>query len=328
MVVVDGETEDLLVKLTDVFGEQDQVFQRILDYVFSGRYMEKDPWGRVGGFSDEELKKWLRSLLARRVKALKNIIFLVLCPSCGAAWRQRSRANEERECIECPVCHSKICDPEILKRVPLAEELPYSLDELSEEQKSKMSDDAKEMIAFNEGYRYGEAAGIFQERYKWLERYYIREEKRNAEKMVEVPASEAEIIKKLKEERGFGDEETLVAVPKLSSIKGSEEMVLAVLFSIKDETPLTQHQLAHIMQLTQPRLSQILAIYEGKLVKAIRIENLEGDRKRRSMRGYYMPREVKEKLAETLFPANVIFKHVRPLAEKYPELAWNEGVLS
>lgn len=331
MVVVDEETADLLIEIGEAVGYHHPEYQKLLDYIFSGLHLKKYPWGRRGGFSDEELKKWLRSISANRVKARKAMLFMAYCPNpkCKAKWLQGPRHSDE-EYVECPECHIKIHDPEILGSIPLKEDFPHSLDELSEEQKSQLPDEVKEMIAFNEGYRYGEARGTFDEKEEWLKRYYVREEKHGweRERTVEVPVSEAEIIKKLKWERGLSAEETLVAVPKFRSLKNNEEMLLAVLFSIKEGTPLTQYQLANILHVTQPRISQLLIKYEGKLIKAIRIENPKSNHKRRHLQGYYMPQEVKEKLAKTLLPTNMFFKHVRPLAEKHPELAWRESVLS
>ena len=291
-------------------------YEKIRDYVVEDKYMKWFPDGSKGGFSDEDLKKWLRSLLAVWMKSEKNVIFAVCCPECDAKWYQGPRVEEF---LECSLCGLTIEDPELLKQVPHEDQFPFSLDKLSKEERNKLSDKVKDMITFNEGFSYGEAIGTFNEREKWQ---HVAQVRNTGERIVEVPASEAEIIKQLRSEKGISNGEILVALPRFDSLRNSEDMLLAVLFGLEAKTPVTQHQLAHILGLTQPRVSQMLRKYEGKLVKTIRIKNPDHSSRRRFAQGYYMPQEIKEKLAKTVMPVNILLRDLRSIAKEHPDFAW------
>jgi DNA-binding MarR family transcriptional regulator len=316
---LEPELEYLLNLLSRAKAEciiHESIYEKILDYVFEDEYMEWFPDGQKGGFSYEDLKKWLRSMLAVWVKSERNGIFIVICPKCETKWYQGPR----RELfLECPFCSVRIDDPEVLEQVPDEEKFPFSLDGWSDEERAGFSEKEKDMITFNEGFSFGEAVGVFTEREKCQ---HIAQVRNTGERIVEVPVSEAEIIEQLKREKGISNDEILVAVPKFSALRNSEARLLAVLFGLDEKAPVTQQQLAGILGLTQPRVSQMLRKFEGNLVQTARIKNPDPSSRRRFTQGYYIPLDTKEKLAKTVFQANMLLRDLRPIVNKHPDFEW------
>jgi len=77
-----------------------------------------------------------------------------------------------------------------------------------------------------------------------------------------------------------------------------------------------------MLDVTQSRISQILSKYEGKLIRATRIENPDPSKRRKILKAYYMPRKVKEKLGEKLFNSTEIYREISSIAQQYPKLKW------
>ncbi len=325
---MDEETKRLLAKIYELWECENEptkldVYNKLERYIASGAYKKRYITGATMGLNDEELKEVLRYLMAPYIYRQRNLVFYIRCPRCNSLWKQGPREEEEEDYITCPVCYNRITNPAILNAIPYKGNLPESLDELTEEQKRIMPDKVKEMIAFNEGFRYGMVFGKFCERERWLEHYFPPpKQQKSLMKMVEVPASEQEIIQRLKKEKGINEDEVLVAVPKMTSIKNSEELFVAIMFCLSEENPLTQEQLSKILNVTQSRISQILSKYKGKLIRTTRIEAPYPSKRRRILKAYYMPRKVRKKLAEKLFNSTEIYREISGIAQHYPKLKW------